>query len=36
LAKNTEIAKIALDLQEEVRDLEKHFAEFERNINLES
>lgn len=35
LAENTEIAKIALDLQDEVRDLEKHFAEFEKNIILE-
>lgn len=36
LAENTEIAKIALDLQDEVRDLEKHFAEFEKNIILET
>ncbi len=35
LTENTEIAKISLDLQKEVRDLEKHFAEFEKNINLE-
>jgi hypothetical protein len=36
LAENTEIAKNALDLQEEVKDLEKHFAEFEKNIILET
>jgi hypothetical protein len=36
LTENTEIAKTARDLQEEVRDLEKHFAEFEKNINLET
>lgn len=36
LTENTEIAKIALDLQGEVRDLEKYFAEFEKNVNLET
>lgn len=33
LAENTELAKTAQDLQEEVRDLEKHFAEFEKYMS---
>lgn len=33
LAENTELAKTAQDLQEEVRNLEKHFAEFEKYMS---
>ena len=36
LAKNTEIAENAIDLEREVGDLEKHFAEFEKYMNLKT
>lgn len=36
LAENTEMAENAMDLQQEVRALEQHFGEFERQMNLKN
>jgi GAF domain-containing protein len=36
LAKNTKIIENAIDLQQEVSDLERHFAEFEKYMNLKT